>query len=95
MATPCLSRNFMSLSWFFSIPVGIRYIVMSALGFSLMTALVKLVSVYNMPLMEIVAARSLVSFIISFLDPCRHSLHCDVGAGLFFDDGAGEISQRL
>ncbi len=74
MATPNLSRNFMSLSWFFSIPVGIRYIVMSALGFSLMMALVKLVSVYNMPLMEIVAARSLVSFIISFLDVKRKGI---------------------
>ncbi len=61
----------MSLAWFSSIPVGIRYIVMSALGFSLMTAFVKLVSVYNMPLMEIVAARSLVSFVISFFDVKR------------------------
>ncbi len=64
----------MSLSWFFSIPLGVRYIVMSALGFSLMTALVKLVSVYDMPLMEIVAARSLVSFLISYVDVKRKGI---------------------
>ncbi len=43
----------------------------SALGFALMSAFVKLVSSYEIPLFEIVAARALVSLIISYLDVKR------------------------
>ena len=53
------------------IPVGVRFILLSALGFALMSACVKYVSQYGIPLFEIVAARALVSLIISYLDVKR------------------------
>jgi len=45
--------------------------LLSALGFSLMTASVKAVSSYGIPVLEIVAARALVSLVISYLDVKR------------------------
>jgi len=56
---------------FEQIPVGIRYMLLSALGFALMSACVKYVSTYGIPVFEIVAARALVSLIISYLDVKR------------------------
>ncbi|MCE0494810.1 DMT family transporter [Vibrio salinus] len=53
------------------IPVGVRFMLLSALGFSLMTAFVKLVGTHDIPLFEIVAARAFVSLIISYLDVKR------------------------
>ncbi|MGD8171573.1 DMT family transporter [Vibrio sp. TRT 21S02] len=53
------------------IPVGVRFMLLSALGFALMSACVKYVSVYGIPLFEIVAARALISLIISYLDVKR------------------------
>jgi drug/metabolite transporter (DMT)-like permease len=53
------------------VPVGVRFMLLSALGFALMAACVKLVSQYDVPLFEIVAARALVSFILSYLDVKR------------------------
>jgi drug/metabolite transporter (DMT)-like permease len=56
------------------IPVGARYMLVSALGFALMAACVKLVSSQGIPLLEIVAARSLVSLAISYIDVRRKGL---------------------
>lgn len=53
---------------FQSIPLGVRYILFSALGFSLMSACVKFSSNSGIPLFEIVAARALVSCFISYID---------------------------
>ncbi|ETX09811.1 membrane protein [Marinomonas ushuaiensis DSM 15871] len=64
----------MTVSMFNKIPVGIRYALMSAIGFALMSSLVKLVGTYGIPLFEIVAARSLVSIVISYLDVKRKGI---------------------
>ncbi|EGQ7982909.1 DMT family transporter [Vibrio vulnificus] len=55
-------------------PLGVRYMILSALGFALMSASVKYVSVLGIPLFEIVAARALVSLIISYLDVKRKGI---------------------
>ncbi len=54
-----------------AIPVGVRFMLFSALGFALMTASVKHLSLHHIPVFEIVAARALVSLILSFLDVKR------------------------
>jgi len=56
------------------IPVGVRFMLLSALGFALMSACVKYVSVHGIPLFEIVAARALVSLVISYIDIKRKRL---------------------
>ncbi|WP_445177076.1 DMT family transporter [Psychromonas algarum] len=48
--------------------------VMSAFAFSVMTACVKLVSTHNIPVFEIVAARAIVSLIISYIDIKRKKI---------------------
>ncbi len=48
--------------------------LLSALGFALMSACVKYVSHYGIPVFEIVAARALVSLIISYLDVKRKGI---------------------
>lgn len=48
--------------------------LLSALGFALMAACVKLVALRGIPLLEIVAARSLVSLAISYVDVKRKGL---------------------
>ncbi|MGP8306895.1 DMT family transporter [Vibrio sp. YIC-376] len=53
------------------IPIGVRFMVLSAFGFALMSATVKHVGQYGIPVFEIVAARALVSLIISYLDVKR------------------------
>ena len=50
-----------------SLPAGVRFMLLSALGFALMTACVKLLSNQDIPVMEIVAARALVSLLLSYL----------------------------
>ncbi|MGF1887031.1 EamA/RhaT family transporter, partial [Photobacterium profundum] len=50
------------------VPVGVRYMLMSAFAFALMSSCVKLVSTYGIPVFEIVAARAVVSLIISYAD---------------------------
>lgn len=55
-------------------PIGVRFMVLSALGFALMTACVKLVSTHGIPVFEIVAARAFVSLVISYLDVKRKRL---------------------
>ncbi|SHO54613.1 DMT family transporter [Vibrio quintilis] len=56
------------------VPLGVRFMLLSALGFALMSACVKLVGKYGIPLFEIVAARALVSLIISYLDVKRKKI---------------------
>jgi len=53
---------------------GARYMLISAVGFALMAACVKLVSTRGIPLLEIVAARALVSLVISYVDVHRKGL---------------------
>lgn len=60
--------------YFTQIPVGVRFMLLSALGFALMSACVKYVSNHGIPLFEIVAARALVSLIISYADIKRKHL---------------------
>lgn len=55
-------------------PIGVRFILMSTLGFALMSATVKWVSYHGIPVFEIVAARALVSLVISYLDVKRKGL---------------------
>lgn len=50
---------------FSKFPLGLRYMLLSALGFSIMSACVKLVSQHGIPVLEIVAFRALVSLILS------------------------------
>ncbi|WP_415902434.1 DMT family transporter [Neptuniibacter sp. QD29_5] len=54
-----------------AVPIAIRYMLLSALGFALMAACVKAVSGYGIPVLEIVAARALVSLGLSYLDVKR------------------------
>ncbi|WP_123016642.1 DMT family transporter [Vibrio zhugei] len=55
-------------------PIGVRFIFFSALGFSFMSAFVKGVHNYGIPVFEIVAARALVSLIISYTDVRRKGI---------------------
>ncbi len=57
-----------------NIPAGVRYMLISAFAFALMTSCVKLVSTYGIPVFEIVAARALVSLVISFIDVKRKKI---------------------
>lgn len=54
-----------------ALPIAIRYILISALGFSLMSTCVKAVASYGIPVLEIIAARALVSVLLSYLDVKR------------------------
>ena len=51
---------------FLSLPLSLRYMLLSALGFALMSACVKLVSQYNIPVLEIVAFRAIISLVLSY-----------------------------
>ena len=44
-----------------AIPLAIRYVLLSALGFALMSTCVKAVAGYGIPILEIIAARASVS----------------------------------
>jgi drug/metabolite transporter (DMT)-like permease len=55
-------------------PIGVRYILFSAIGFAFMGACVKGVSNVGIPVFEIVAARAFVSLVISYLDVKRKRL---------------------
>jgi len=61
----------MPIQFIKSIPVSVRFMLMSALAFSIMTSFVKLVGTYGIPVFEIVAARAIVSLIISYVDVRR------------------------
>lgn len=54
--------------------IGVRYMLLSAAGFALMAVCVKQVSTYGIPVLEIIAARALVSLIISYVDVKRKKL---------------------
>jgi len=56
-------------------PIGVRFMIISALGFALMSACVKYVGSYGIPVFEIVAARALVSLIISYIDVKRKRIN--------------------
>lgn len=54
--------------FFFSLPLGMRYMVLSAFGFSVMSVCVKYASIEGIPVLEIVAARALISLLLSYAD---------------------------
>jgi len=56
------------ITWFKNtIPASVSYMFISALGFALMAACVKSVSQHGIPVLEIVAARAIVSGLISYV----------------------------
>jgi drug/metabolite transporter (DMT)-like permease len=55
-------------------PMSVWYMLLSALGFALMAACVKEVSGLGIPVLEIVAARAIVSALISFADIKRKNI---------------------
>ena len=57
-----------------AVPVSVWYMLISALGFSLMAACVKEVSGLGIPVLEIVAARAIVSAIMSYADIKRKKI---------------------
>ena len=56
------------------IPIGVRYMVLSALAFAVVGACVKAASHRGIPVLEIVAARALISACISYLDIKRKGI---------------------
>ena len=64
----------MFLNLFNQLPVGLRYMLMSTLGFALMSVCVKAVSAHGIPVFEIVAARALISLLLSTIDIRRKKL---------------------
>ena len=56
---------------FSAIPLAIRYVLLSALGFAMMSTCVKAVAGYGIPVFEIVAARAFVSLLLSYFDVRR------------------------
>ena len=56
------------------VPLGARYMILSALGFALMGVFVKIAAAGGIPVLEIVAARALVSAIISYIDIQRKGI---------------------
>jgi len=57
-----------------SVPMSVWYMLLSALGFALMSACVKEVSALGIPVLEIVAARAIVSGVISYADIKRKKI---------------------
>ncbi len=49
------------------VPVGARFMILSAIGFSIMGMFVKAAGQAGIPVLEIVAARSLISVVLSYL----------------------------
>lgn len=56
------------------LPIAARYMLLSALGFALMTACVKSAASRGIPVLEIVAFRAFVSLVLSYLDIKRKRL---------------------
>ncbi|PSU35890.1 DMT family transporter [Photobacterium lutimaris] len=69
-----LTPSFFKNSVLSQLPVGLRFMLLSAFGFSLMAACVKLVSASGMPIFQIVAARALISLVLSYLDIKRKKI---------------------
>jgi len=57
-----------------SVPMSVWYMLLSAMGFALMSACVKEVSDLGIPVLEIVAARAIVSVILSYADIKRKKI---------------------
>ena len=57
-----------------SIPQGARYMMLSTLCFALIAMFVKLAHADGIPVLEIVAARSLISAVLSYLDVRRKNI---------------------
>lgn len=57
-----------------SVPMSVWFMLLSALGFALMSACVKQVSNLGIPVLEIVAARAIVSCFLSYADIKRKKL---------------------
>jgi len=55
-------------------PLGMRYMILSAFGFASMSVCVKLASSQSIPVLEIVAARALVSLVLSYISVRRNKL---------------------
>jgi len=62
------------IAFFKLIPLGARYMLLSALAFAVMSAFVKLAGQQGIPVLEIIAARALVSLVISYLDVRRKGI---------------------
>ncbi|MDV5167784.1 DMT family transporter [Photobacterium rosenbergii] len=69
-----LVPSFFKNSLLGQLPIGLRFMLLSALGFALMAACVKLVSSTGMPIFQIVAARAFISLVISYLDIKRKKI---------------------
>jgi len=69
----CIYRVYMK-QLFYAMPIGMRYMILSAMGFSLMAACVKQASLNGIPVAEIVAFRALVSLVLSYLDVRRKNI---------------------
>ncbi|WP_179079092.1 DMT family transporter [Shewanella sp. UCD-KL12] len=59
---------------FSKVPLSVRFMLLSALAFSLMSACVKLVSAHGIPVLEIIAARALISLALSYVDVKRKGI---------------------
>jgi drug/metabolite transporter (DMT)-like permease len=57
-----------------AVPLGARYMLFSALGFALMGACVKLAHLDGIPILEIIAARAVVSVFLSYADIKRKKI---------------------
>ena len=74
-APSLLSNYFKNISLAgFELSLGMRYMILSAFGFSIMAVCVKLASGEGIPVLEIVAARALVSLALSYLDVRRKGI---------------------
>lgn len=59
----------------FTIPAGLRYMMISAFGFAMMAVCVKEAGSYGIPVFEIIAARALVSLVLSYADVYRKKIN--------------------
>ncbi len=64
---PPLIRGDFFINAFYLIPLGVRYMILSTFAFSVMALFVKLVGDHGIPVLETVAARSVVSLVISYI----------------------------
>ena len=71
----------------FTIPAGLRYMMISAFGFAMMAVCVKEAGSYGIPVFEIIAARALVSLILSYADVYRKINPFGTQHGLLFARG--------
>lgn len=72
-----------------SVPISARYMALSAFGFACMAVFVKLSSLSGIPALEIVAARALVSLVLSYADVrCKGLVLWGHRKGLLFARGA-------